>query len=433
MNNWNRSHPFARLNWAVIVFLYIAWWPAGLALTFLKLIDQKQLEKDEQARQDWAARMNGTLSGAPAQNAAASSAAPGGWRPAAPYAAPHPQAQPGAQGQPGAWGQTFRAPVGAAAAQAPTTATPEQLQAKKSQGILIAVLAALALVFILTGLPDLSNFLNSALYGYMDSFGLRYYLLPGLAKVLGGAGLGFCSSRMRVGARREKLLATIVGTRDCVTLQELSAASGYSVKKTSDVLKDAIAHGLFGAAAYIDVASQSLIVRGAPQRAPAPAPQAPAKPAPVDENKYQAILRQLRELNDAIPGEEMSAKIDQLEQISARIFALAEKDPNKVPQLNRFMDYYLPTALKLLSTYATLDQQGVGGENISETKASIENAMDMLVQAFSAQLDKLFANDALDVSGDIAALKGMLNMDGLTGAQDFPPQASHSENKDSEL
>ena len=111
-----------------------------------------------------------------------------------------------------------------------------------------------------------------------------------------------------------------------------------------------------------------------------------------------------------------------LEAVSARIFALAEADPGKEDQLRKFTSYYLPTALKLLHTYAQLDGQGVDGENITKTKQSIERSLDLLVTAFENQLDKLFQSDALDVSADIAALEGMLNLDGLSGANDFTPQ-----------
>ena len=85
------------------------------------------------------------------------------------------------------------------------------------------------------------------------------------------------------------------------------------------------------------------------------------------------------------------------------------------------MDYYLPTSLKLLNTYAQLSAQDVQGTNITETRQSIERSMDLLITAFENQLDKLFASDALDVSADIAALQGMLNLDGLTGS-DFTPR-----------
>ena len=56
------------------------------------------------------------------------------------------------------------------------------------------------------------------------------------------------------------------------------------------------------------------------------------------------------------------------------------------------------------------------GENIADAKKNIERSMGLLVTAFENQLDKLFQSDALDVSADVAALEGMLNMDGLTGS-----------------
>ena len=59
------------------------------------------------------------------------------------------------------------------------------------------------------------------------------------------------------------------------------------------------------------------------------------------------------------------------------------------------------------------------GENITRTKQSIERSLDLLITAFENQLDKLFQSDALDVSADIAALEGMLNLDGLSGESDF--------------
>jgi hypothetical protein len=56
----------------------------------------------------------------------------------------------------------------------------------------------------------------------------------------------------------------------------------------------------------------------------------------------------------------------------------------------------------------------VAGQNILEAKRGIENSMDLLTTAFENQLDKLFQADALETAADIAALQGMLNMDGLT-------------------
>lgn len=115
----------------------------------------------------------------------------------------------------------------------------------------------------------------------------------------------------------------------------------------------------------------------------------------------------------------MTDKISRLEAVSTKIFEQAKADPEKLPQMRKFMDYYLPTSLKLLNTYAELDKQGIEGENISESKHRIEQTMDTLVKAFETQLDKLFASDALDVSTDIDVMENMLRADGLTGDTPF--------------
>ena len=211
-----------------------------------------------------------------------------------------------------------------------------------------------------------------------------------IAQMLGGGAALLTGLHMDRTRKLERLLDKIAGDRDNIPLDELFAAAGIDAAKGRTVVESAISHG---ADAYIDNRTNTLVVRGAapqPPRKPKPAP-AP-EPAPADQ--YTAILQQLRQVNDAIPDPVMTIKISRLEAVSARIFELAKQDPGKKAQLQKFMDYYLPTALKLLN---------------------IERSMDLLVTAFENQLDKLFQSDALDVSADVAALEGMLNMDGLTG------------------
>ena len=237
-------------------------------------------------------------------------------------------------------------------------------------------------------------------------------LFSDIAMAIGGGAALAMGLRMKQARKLERQLDKIVGTRDNIPLDELFAAAGIDADRGRAAVERAIDHGYFGADAYIDNRTGTLVVRGA----------APQPPRPAPEDQYAALQRQLRQANDAIPDPVMTAKISRLEDVSARIFALAKKDPDKKNQLQKFMDYYLPTALKLLNTYAQLSAQDVQGTNITEAKQSIERSMDLLITAFENQLDKLFASDALDVSTDIAALEGMLNLDGLTGG-DFAPRS----------
>ena len=236
-------------------------------------------------------------------------------------------------------------------------------------------------------------------------------LFSDIVMAIGGGGALLTGLRMNSTRKLERLLDKVVGERDNISLPELFAAAGVDAARGRAAVESAIEHGYFGADAYIDNRTGTLVVRG-----PAPQPPTPPQPEPTPEpqDPYTDLLRQLRQANDAIPDPVMTAKISRLETLSARIFALAKQDPGKKAQLQKFMDYYLPTALKLLNTYAELSRQDVAGSNISDARQSIERSMDLLVTAFENQLDKLFASDALDVSTDIAALEGMLNLDGLT-------------------
>ena len=87
------------------------------------------------------------------------------------------------------------------------------------------------------------------------------------------------------------------------------------------------------------------------------------------------------------------------------------------------MGYYLPTTLKLLKAYETLDKQGVKGENILSSMHDVEMMMDTIIAAFEKQLDNLFQEEALDISSDISVLETMLAQEGLS-AGGFSEQTS---------
>lgn len=127
-------------------------------------------------------------------------------------------------------------------------------------------------------------------------------------------------------------------------------------------------------------------------------------------------LQKIRDVNDALPGQEISEKLDRLENVTARIFACVEQHPEKLPDIRRFMRYYMPTTLKLVKSYEEFERQPVQGENITKAKQEIERALDTINTAFGNLLDSLFADDALDVSTDISTLETMLKQEGLTGS-----------------
>lgn len=128
-------------------------------------------------------------------------------------------------------------------------------------------------------------------------------------------------------------------------------------------------------------------------------------------------IQEMRRLNDNIEDEGISRKIDRLEALTEKIFAQVKAEPKKLPQIRRFMDYFLPTTLKLLNAYDRMGAAGIAGENITTSMSKMENMMDAIVSAFEKQLDGLFGAEAMDISTDISVMETMLAREGLAGEQ----------------
>ena len=132
--------------------------------------------------------------------------------------------------------------------------------------------------------------------------------------------------------------------------------------------------------------------------------------------------------NIADPG--ISADIVRLEQVSSKIFEEVRHSPEKLPQIRRFMDYYLPTTLKLLNSYDRMSAAGISGENINTTLSKVEGMMRTVVAAFEKQLDSLYGAEALDISTDITVLETMMAREGLTEDPLKPAKSDQPETPD---
>ena len=163
-------------------------------------------------------------------------------------------------------------------------------------------------------------------------------------------------------------------------------------------------------------------VPGEPEENKQEEPEKKEPPKSTGDPEIDALIKErdravgeMRRLNDSIEDEEISAQIDHLEEVTRKIIDLVVKQPKKLPQIRRFLDYYLPTTLKILNAYDRMDAMGVSGDNIDSTKQRVERMMGTIVQAFDKQLDALFGAEAMDISTDITVMENLLAQEGLAG------------------
>ena len=151
------------------------------------------------------------------------------------------------------------------------------------------------------------------------------------------------------------------------------------------------------------------------------APEQQKDPIPLTGNAYademiargQQLMKEIRAENELIPDEHLTEQINELDEVADKIFRAVAEQPGKAPQIRRSMDYYLPTTLKMLQGFRVMDERNVQGGMADSTRRQIHDAMDIVVTAFSRQLDTMYQADVLDISTDIDVLETLLKQDGL--------------------
>ena len=157
--------------------------------------------------------------------------------------------------------------------------------------------------------------------------------------------------------------------------------------------------------------------KAAPEPQPAPAAEKPAAKTELEEVLQQGreSIAEIRRLNDEIPDFKISAQLKQLEILTEKIFAFVEQHPEVVRQIRQFLNFYLPTTIKLLQQYVVLQNQEMRMGNIDEGMQKIENMLENVIVAFQKQLDSLFESDVVDITADIQVMEQLMAAEGLTG------------------
>ena len=278
----------------------------------------------------------------------------------------------------------------------------------KSWAIAGAATAAGCLIGFIGSLGEPLYWLFNGDFAFFIEELMGLMVLPCIA----AAGLGglWAGLRKRKQASRWRNYLAMVGKQSSVSISALAAAAGLSPGKVRDDLADMLDDGLFPQG-YLDYGGDRLVLTGDGIAHPVREQPAPPPPPTEDEN---AILTEIKAVNDAIDNEKMSAQIDRIGVITAKILDYQKTHPDKAPQLHSFLSYYLPTTLKILRAYGQLEDQEVSGQNITAAMQRIEGMMDKVVEGFEKQLDLLFQGDAMDITTDVEVLERMLAKDGLS-------------------
>ena len=224
----------------------------------------------------------------------------------------------------------------------------------------------------------------------------------------GGAVAAVWGGLRRKKKKRFEAYLKLIGNKTAVPIHYLADVMGIDYHKVIKDLQEMISRGILQPA-WLDMQTYRLMLTEYSE-------DQVIRPEEKKEeaiSRNERILRQIRADNDLIADEEVSRKIDRIEDLTRKIFAILDQRPEKEAQLYNFMNYYLPTTLKALESYARLEAQGIETPAVKETKHKINHALDELADGYEKQLDKLFEDDVVDITADIDVMRKMLERDGL--------------------
>ena len=319
-------------------------------------------------------------------------------------------------------GQTAQAEKARTAVKQVTQTPDYSDKGAKTMKIIGAVVGILGVFFLVQQVDYFELRYAIKWHEWMDL--LRQVFYP-MGMMAGGVSLLLGSGAMKRRQRRFATYLRTAGQKPAVPLDYLARAADVSRRRVEKDLSLMLEKGLWGDEAYIDMGSGMLFRSQAAATAyfdrtrQQKEEQEQSQVQPEAAEGYTGILRQIRQLNDRIADETLSLKIDRIEQVSGRIFKAIEDTPAKKNAAGTFLNYYLPTTLKLLENYADFEEAGVSGENLSQAKSRIAATMDNIVAGFEHQLDELYRTDAMDVDSDIRVMETMLRRDTASAADDF--------------
>ena len=285
----------------------------------------------------------------------------------------------------------------------------------KTSRILSIVGAAITAIFGISLVTMLGEVIAYGWYSYMAE-----YMLSECGFLAGGIAMFAAGQRMKRRSARIARYLAVMGERGYISVEELCTVTGKSRKKIESDLDYMVEKGLLGAGAYLD-SGRGIFFRSADafaDYANATAKKENVTPKEANEG-YAGALRAIRSANDRIADPVLSEKIDHLETVAGKIFREVEEHPEKQQQAATFLNYYLPTTLKLLDSYAKFEEAGIEGENLSRAQERIEETMDALIKGFDKQLDDLYRNEAMDIDSDIRVMENMLRRDTASVEDDF--------------
>ncbi len=128
-------------------------------------------------------------------------------------------------------------------------------------------------------------------------------------------------------------------------------------------------------------------------------------------------LMDMREAANKAKAHDIRDQGLRLYETGVKIFQHLDKNPRKIRMANRYFNYYLGTASKILNKYIDFAQMGIDSLEVNEVYEQTQRALEILNGAFERQFLKLMKNDKMEIEASVKVLESIYESEdgGLNG------------------
>ena len=137
---------------------------------------------------------------------------------------------------------------------------------------------------------------------------------------------------------------------------------------------------------------------------------------PTFKDRITVARRQITYLKDMIPkidDERMQDDLKDITTSSTKIVNKIEENTLKNKTAKKFMDYYLPVCVKIVSRYDEIEDQSLTSKDSKEFMQNTGKLLKATNKAFKKILNSLYQSDIVDADAEMKVFNGMLTADGF--------------------
>ena len=126
-------------------------------------------------------------------------------------------------------------------------------------------------------------------------------------------------------------------------------------------------------------------------------------------------LMEIRRLQVQIRNQQIRTLSEEICRVADKILRTLKSQPEDIPGVRQFLNYYLPTLGNILLKYERVEKSGIPTDNMEE---NVIYCLEKIKNAMDRQYANLFNNDILDLSVEMEVLTQACKRDGLLTDED---------------